>query len=239
MKNKYLIIIILLFTTTNGYSQKFGIGFQSGVGSYSMSGLDNLNSYVINILPFDGKLVSNFPNYWYYKPSISLNFNKGCVGIVSTFQSTGSRVSAKDYSGEYRFDLKVKSHNPGIFGEIALLTKEKMQFSISSIVGLTYSYMIIDEYAIVYNEKLKNERIGYKALNYYFEPGLNFYYKVYFLLIGINGGYFFQFGDQGYYTGVNKNNTLLNPDTYSYITPDWNGFRAGLSLRYILNLKKI
>ena len=234
MKKKYAIMIFLFFTAICGYSQKFGIGFQTGVGTYSMSGLESLNSYVIQNLPIKTKLVSDFPAYWYYKPSISLNFERFSIGFLSTFQSTGSRVSAKDYSGEYRFDIKVKSHNPGIYGEAALLTKEKMQLSLSSVVGITLSRLKMEESIFVDDEILTNDHSKFKALNYYFEPGFNFYYRVYFVILGINAGYFLQFGKQAYYTNGNKDYMLGIPRSDNPIKPDWNGFRAGLSVRYIL-----
>jgi len=34
-------------------------------------------------------------------------------GFVYTFQTTGSRVSSVDYSGEYRFDTKINCNSPG------------------------------------------------------------------------------------------------------------------------------
>ncbi len=232
MKKKHLLAILLLFTVVCGYSQKLGIGFQTGVGTYNMSGLEDLNSYVIRNLPIKTKLVSDFPAYWYYRPSVSLNFDRFSIGFLSTFQSTGSRVSAKDYSGEYRFDIKVKSNNPGIYAEAALFVQEKMQLTFSSIVGISLSRLKMEEYTAVYDEK-QTDNTEFKALNYYVEPGFNFYCQVYFITVGINAGYFLQFGKQAYYTNNNKDYKMGNPGTGAPIKPDWNGFRVGLSARYM------
>ena len=234
MKKKYILTIILVFTAICGYSQKFGVGFQVGHGSYSMSGLKSINSYVVHNVPIKTKIVSDFPAYWYYKPSISLNYENFSIGLLSIFQSTGSRVSAKDYSGEYRFDLKVKSHNPGIYGETALFTKPKMQLTISSIVGVSWSKLKMEEYTIIYDEVLTNEKIDFKAFSYYVEPGFNFYYRIYFMIVGINAGYFLPLEKEEFYTNDNKDHMLMSPQTNQPIKPDWNGFRVGLSFRYVL-----
>jgi len=234
MQKKYFLTILLVFTAICGYSQKFGVGFQTGLGTYSMSGLESFNSYVIQNLPIKTQLVSDFPAYWYFRPSISLNYERFGIGLLSTFQSTGSRVSAKDYSGEYRFDFGVKSHNPGIFGEVALMTKPKMQLTFSSIVGISLSKLKMAEYTVIYDEVLTNEKYDFKALNYYVEPGFNFYYRVYFMIVGINAGYSLQFGKQAYYSKNNKDYKFMCPQTNNPVKPDWNGFRVGLSFRYVL-----
>ena len=234
MKKKYLVTTLLIFTIACGYSQEFGIGFQIGLGTYSMSELRYLNSYIDKNLPIKTKLVSDFPAYMYLRPHILWNFEKYGIGFSSIFQSTGSRVSAKDYSGEYRFDIKVKSHNPGIFVESALFIQEKTKLTFSSIAGISLSKLKMEEYVVVYNEILSNDKTNFKALNYYFEPGLNFYYKIYFMTVGINAGYFLQLGKQAYYTNYNKNHKLINPQNYNPIKPDWNGFRLGLSIRCVL-----
>ena len=233
MKKKYTITALLLFFIFScGYSQKFGIGLQTGIGTYRMSGLEDLNTYVIRNMPFDTRLVSDFPAYWYYRPSISFKFDQFSIGLLSTFQSTGSRVSAKDYSGEYRFDLKVKSHNPGIYAEVELFDKNNLHLTLSYIAGLSFSKLTMEEHSIILDQQQVNDKYKFKALNYFVEPGLNFYYQFYFLTLGINAGYFFQIGKQEYYTNDNKNAKLANPQANAPIKPDWNGFRVGASVRY-------
>ena len=233
MKKKYTITLLLFFISICGYSQSLSVGFQTGVGTFKMSGLEALNTQVLQDIPFETELVSDFPAYWYFRPSVSLNFDQFSIGLLSTFQSTGSRVSAKDYSGEYRFDLKVKSHNPGVYADVELFRQDKIRLAFSSIVGLSLSRLTMEEYFVVLEEPITNDNYKFKALNFYVEPGLNSYYQVDFLIIGINAGYFIQFGKQAYYTNDNKDYKLVNPQTSTPIKPDWNGFRIGLSICYV------
>ena len=103
------IIALFVITSLAGYSQSLDAGFQLGTGFYSMSGLKSINNEVVRSLQFDSEIVSDFPPYFAYRPFILFNFGSYKFGIRYTFNSTGSRVSSKDYSGEYRFDMKIRS----------------------------------------------------------------------------------------------------------------------------------
>lgn len=91
----------------------------------------------------------------------------------------------------------------------------------------------MEEYTAIDKIILTNDKTEFKAFNYYIEPGFNFCYRIYFVKVGINAGYFLQFGKQAYYTNNNKDYKLVNPQTRNPIKPDWNGFRIGLSICYI------
>ena len=100
-----------------GYSQEIKIGFQSGYGKYSMTGLDDYCKKSYNY-GLKTKIVSGFPGYLYYRPSIVVKFEDINFGLIYTFQSTGARKSYKDYSGEYLLDMLVESNSPGIYADL-------------------------------------------------------------------------------------------------------------------------
>ena len=215
------------------YSQDIKLGFKTGIGIYSMSGLKIINNAVPLTLPFDTKLVSNFPPYFYYQPAFLIRFANYSLGLVYSFQSTGSRISGNDYSGEYRFDMKVNSNNPGIHGEISIISRPKFQISLYSSFGVAFSNLKMNEYLNIQDSVLMNETYKFKALNYYFEPGINTTYTITSLLsVGINAGYFIQFGDQAFHLDGNKENKLIDPNNRKPVKPDWKGFRLGLSFFY-------
>jgi len=236
MKKIVISIVIILVLHNCTYSQNFKFGFTTGIGTYSMSDLKIINDAVIEYLPFDTKIVSDFPPYLFYQPKIILEFNTLSLGLVYTFQSTGSRISGKDYSGEYRFDMKVNSHNPGIYAELGILSKPEYKFSVYSNAGLEFSNLKINEYLNLEDSVIHNYEQSFKAMNYYVEPGIiathTFTSK---FSIGINAGYLIEFGKNGFYKDK-KENELLDPSGHQ-TKPNWNGFRFGATIYYTINKK--
>jgi len=229
MRKTLYIAILMLIVFNQLYSQEFKIGYQQGIGKYSMSGLKDINKGIQPDLPFETEIVSDFPVYWYYRPSVSLKFKELEIGLVYSFQSTGSRISAKDYSGEYRFDMKVKSHNPGIFIGFDFIERNKMSYAVYSALGVTFSNLNMNEYLYVQETIVLNDDIKFKGLNYYLESGISLCYPVKFIDFAIYLWYCFPFGDQAFYTQNNKDYVLIDPVSSESVKPDWGGFRIGLS----------
>lgn len=235
MIKRFLITLLLLISFVRANSQKLSFGFQTGIGTYSMRGLKNINNMVPQDLPFETKLTADFPAYFYYRPSVLIRYNDFDLGIVYSFQSTGSRVSSKDYSGEYRFDMKVKSSAPGIYGDLKISGEDIFNFNIYTIIGPSFSNLETKEYFKVADTLLTNAAYKFKAQNYFVETGVNFLIPVKAFSFAVNLGYLIQFGEQSFYTGNNKKNILYDAKTQSAVKPEWNGMRVGISVLYNLN----
>ena len=236
MKKVFHIVILILISTLQGNSQQLDAGIQAGFGTYSMKDLKMINSTISSDLPFDTKVVEDFPIYFYYRPYILVNTRYVSFGPVYTFQSTGSRVSGKDYSGEYRFDMMVNSSAPGIYGEVYLKPVNKVQGSVYTIFGGLFSNLKMNEYLVVQDEVMTDDDYSFKSSNFFLEPGFNLRYPVKFLKLGINAGYLFQFGGKSFYFADNKDAELINNKTGDPVKSGWNGFRIGLSVSCILKL---
>ena len=214
------------------------LGYQIGFGTYSMGSMKNINNQVSESIPFDTKIVDNFPGYLYFRPSISLESAGYSIGLIYTFQSTGSRISAKDFSGEYLFDTKVLSTAPGIYGDINILSQKKSKLSIYSMTGLLFSKLKMHEFLTLQNSQVSNQNIDYKAQNYFLEPGLGYYYFLGSFSLGLNAGYFITIGSQTFYSGDNKKNVLHDYKNQQDVKPDWNGVRVGFSILYTFRSKQ-
>jgi len=232
MCKRSVISLFFISSFISASCQQFGFGFLSGIATYSMQGLKNINTSVIQGLPFDAKIVDNFPAYFYYQPKMVLSFGNFAFGLVCSFQSSGSRVSAKDYSGEYRFDMKVRSNSPGIYTELRISTEDRFNFNLYSIVGPSFTNLEIQEYFNIANTILTNSINKYKAQNYYFEPGINFQVPVKAISFSLSLGYLIHIGDQAFYSGSDKKNVLYDTKNNVKVSPDWRGLRAGLSVCY-------
>jgi hypothetical protein len=239
MKITTLLSALFLLSVTGNivWSQHLVTGISAGVGSYAMNDLKSLNQAVTP--SFASKLVSDFPPYLNYQYSLFLDEEKYCVGMFYSFQSTGSRISAKDYSGEYRFDLNVHSNNLGIYLSMNMLSKGNFRLSLYAKPGLAFSKLDLSEYFTILDTVLADTKLSCVATSFFLEPGVDF--SVFILpsvTIGINAGYCLQKGGQNFHLDGEKESILVVPNTGQKIKPGWSGFRIGISLMYNLKLGK-
>jgi hypothetical protein len=236
MKKIFLLLLLSLFAGKCLYSQQFSIGFSGGVGTWRMNELKSLNE---TVQPnFDAKLVTDFPARFYYQPSLLMKMDKVTLGLNYTYQSTGSRISAKDYSGEYRFDMLVHSNNVGVYAAMDVVTLKNSRLSVYVKPGLSFSNLEIKQYLILLNTVLDDQSVSFKALNYYLEPGMEYSWSVFpSFSIEVNLGYYLQAGKQDFYTDGDKDRELTNPVSGESVKPNWTGIRFGLTLVYTINPK--
>lgn len=231
MKKIYLLIIFLILAISI-YSQGIEVAFQTGLSNFKMSDLKELNQRVY--LPFDTELVSDFPAYYYYQPSAYLTFKKINVGISYSFHSTGSRISRKDYSGEYFFDTKVKSDSYSLNIEYNTTQKENLNFFIYSEFGKISSLLTIKEYFDLYDENYIDNKFIYKSKNYYFEPGFKIIYPIREVKFALNLGYLIQFGKNSFRLIEDSRVDLSIPYINKSVKPGWSGIRIGISVHFQL-----
>ena len=232
-------MIISLTLCYEARSQKLLLDFESGIGSYSMSGLKKLNTKVAAAMPFNSKLVSNFPLNWYLRQSVLLKYEFANIGLNYVYQSTASEISGKDNSGEFNSKLEVNSHCPGIFSNAYIYLLGNFMFSVDVSAGVIFSNLKKTDYERLNDSIITNENLIYKAFSYYFEPGLNLKYKYKLLYFGLNAGYFVTIGKAAFYRDHDKQKKLYDTFNGSSIHPNWNGFRFGLSVAYYFHRKTL
>jgi hypothetical protein len=231
------IAILLVFLTGHpGYSQTLVAGVSAGVGAYSMHDLKILNEAVMP--SFDCKLVSDFPPYFNEQLSVYLDLEEFSFGVFYGYQSTGSRISARDYSGEYRFDQQVGSHYTGLYLAMNLLAGKKWQLSVYDKPGISFTRLDISEYFYLVDTVLADEKYRFRATSFFMEPGIAFTYHVWPCLgIGLNAGYYLQLGGENFHLDGEKESEIVIPRTSHRIKPDWKGFRLGISVWYTIKFK--
>ncbi|RPH33915.1 MAG: hypothetical protein EHM93_02795 [Bacteroidales bacterium] len=234
MKTFFSIIVLFFFSLSN-YSQDFKIGFQSGWGSYKMSELKDLNQYILKNNPLSPKMISNYPSYYYYRPSIIFAYKKVNFGLIFSHQSTGSRISIKDYSGEYLFDSKIKSNAFGILGEVNVDPEKKLKFILYSELGFIKTQLTLTEFLKVFDNTITDDKYYFDSKNYYIEPGFKISYPLSFISLELNIGFFQQFGKKKF-EGDKDVSLTVNGNK---IKPDWSGLRFGLSFYFVIPFEKL
>lgn len=220
--------LTLLYTWAG--AQVISAELKAGTGTYSMNDLKGLNRVIKEEIPFDTKLVADFPPFLNYTACIKVQVSNANFGLVYSFQTTGSRISGKDYSGEYYFDMMVNGHAPGVYSEIMFPSDTRVKFSVFSVFGVLFSSLKMHEYLTILDTDATDDTYRFKSQNLYFEPGFCINYPVRSLKFGIDAGYLVQFGNGSFRNRENSGSYLSNPQTGDAVRPGWSGLRAELSV---------
>lgn len=239
MRKIFQITGLIFIVNINVISQEVAFGIQIGLGTYSMPDLKKINENASSDLPFNNKIVSDFPPYFYYRSTFLLKYDILNLGLIHSFQSTGSRISAKDYSGKYSFDMIVNSNSPGLILKTKIEPQSigRLSAYMYILTGPSFSKLKISEYLSMADTVLIKDKYNFKALNFYFEPGIEFIFSVKNFNVGFSFGYLIQAGDEALYMN-NKKDVLYNTRSDKPAKAEWNGFRFGIYIYYNLTNKK-
>jgi hypothetical protein len=226
-KIKFSAFIAFLFIFQFAvFSQELSLGFETGLGSYSMNHLKVTNGAALKALPFNAKITVNFPMYFYYKPSLIFSYKNVNFGFVWSFQSTGSRISRTDFSGEYYYDNKIRASSPGILIEFkSSYTKFNLIFS--NEIGMENSILDAKEFLRI-DTITQAQGESLDSRNYYYEPSLKISIPLSAFRVGLVVGYQIDF-KLGYLSGSGWHviNALAMDER---TTANWRGIRLGLSV---------
>lgn len=236
MKLKLLLVLSITSLVLSLEAQNFKLCLQTGYGFYNMSTFSQLTNQIQSGLPFESKVISNYPAYHYYQPMIKFSKNNFDIGLVYLFQTTGSRISSADYSGEYKFDTKVNGHSPGIILSGIIKDYNKIRIGLSMQTGLSFTTLKVNEYFRV-DTIVNNAEYKYKSNSIYCEPGINCIYTMNRMGFEFNVGYFKEVLRFDYSLNGSGDNDI--PVNKKFTDPDvWDGVRLGITFSYKLNKNK-
>jgi len=236
---KKILFVFLLFVVIHSASsqpniQSFNLGFEMGWATYSMSELKEINTIVLNNLPFPAKIVSDFPPYYYYKPRFVFEFDQSEFGVFFTRQSAGSRISSRDYSGEYLFEILTYAKSFGIHYLVKLNPGDLLEIGLYSDLGHYTSELEMMETLELFGEESLNEEYIFRTNSFFLEPGFSVSFQYQPVKLQLMAGYSYEFGKKGL-----SANTIEMINIYSGKNAkiSWDGFRAGASLSYCISQK--
>jgi len=228
---KRITIIILLLASLSGISTAQKFRFEAGYGfaSNSMNDLKLAYDMILKGLPVAGKITDDFPSLPFESFAITAQLGEAFIfGLTGTHNTTGARISYKDFSGEYKFDSKLTSWTPGLrIG--ANLFKGKISVSGFADVAYSFTKLKTDEIMLTFKEKK-----SYKANSFSVQPQIRLSHQIRQFEISLNGGYQYDFG--GVFTlGGNK---MINTITDESVSANWSGYRFMLNLGYCFRKSK-
>lgn len=231
---KIATYFFVLMSTFQLLGQETRFGFETGIGNYQMTELKSIMANSISENPLQPQIVTNFPAYFIFSPSITFCQRESNWGINFTLFSTGARASIRDYSGEYRYDNEIVGYAPALFKEFKIHENKKLSLFIRADLGMMYSRLNLSEIFVVNDVEYFNESDEAMSLNFFIKPCLKSSYRINNKVsLDINAGYHFDFWRGGlceptdlktYFKYVKDNGTKLQ----------WNGIRIGLGCTYAL-----
>ncbi|HLP73191.1 MAG TPA: hypothetical protein VK155_09830 [Bacteroidales bacterium] len=239
MRNIYFagLSLIILSLPAVLPAQELNLVVEPGMGTYRMTDLRELNRLTLNSLLFKAEQTDDFPSYWNYKSSLLFSMKRlVSFGVTFSHESTGARISRADYSGEYRFDTRIRAFSPGAVAEV-WFPVNKFIIALSNEAGFEYSKLRLTEYFRVESES-EQAAYTFTSKNFYYEPAIKLSYPVWLFRLGISAGYLFDLNrDALSGTDVNVKSIILSNGDKA--VSDWSGVRIGASLSYNILRTKI
>ncbi len=231
--HRFLLTLAICFLAISANAQDIKVSIQTGYGFYNMSSFSNITDDIYENLPFESKIISNYPPYIYYQPMFIFTINRLDIGVYYLFQTSGSRISSKDYSGEYLFDSKINSNSSGIILGYRIKKYENISIGLNVQVGYTFNTLEFHESLKLNEQILSEDENTLTSQNPYFKPNLDISYNWNRLSGSINLGYFKEFLRNNYsLEGARENEILV--ETKFTESDIWDGFRIGISFSYTI-----
>lgn len=233
---KCFLLAVLLWSVANSQSQDFVMGLQMGLGRYKMEELKSYNDFVVYRAPIEPQQIDDYPPYYFYQPHISLYWSRFELGLNLSFQSTGSRYSLEDYSGEYRYDTRPKTTGFGVLTNYCLNPQNSVQIIPTSNIGWYTTKVRMEEYLALGYDEVVDESFEFNSSEIYWKPGLKIAFPLSFLILDLNVGYVLQLKG----SVLNTHTRNGSHDLMLFGKPihtGWNGWRVGFGVS--LNFSKL
>lgn len=225
---KIISIIIFILLVYSSFSQLI-IEAGYGIGSYSLNDMRDMNSTILKNLPVKGKITDDFPMQPFYNIGILYQATDLLsFGISGSFNTTGSRISYKDYSGELQVDNILTSWSPGVAARLKLINKAVNLYG-ETRISYAFSKLEMKEKIITYNDKKSFKSGAIQA-----EPKLRLAYNTGSIEFGANAGYLIDTGSKNRLVG-NRDAFLQFNDTKKPVKTNWSGIRLSASVCYLFN----
>jgi hypothetical protein len=232
MRFRFVYIFVLFLFSREVNAQELNASFQTGYGFYNMSSLAEFTRSTYNQLPFQAKIISNYPAYHYYIPMLKISGDYFEFGLNYLFQTTGSRISSRDYSGEYRLDTRINSNSPGIM--LGSLIEDNDFFKMGMFVQSGFNFSVFKISELLQVDTMENtDELKLKSTSFYVEPGFRLLFPYNRVCFEFNIGYYKEFKRNDF---TLKNDVEVGiPVKKDFFEPDiWDGLRIGIGMSYTL-----
>lgn len=231
MKN-ILIALIVFIPFSSALSQTWQIGIGSGKLIYSQKTLKAFNEGISILLPFETAITDDFPATPFFRGEAGYNFKKFLLGVNYTYNSTGSRLTSSDYSGNYYFDVILTGHITGISCGYYISMKNNWKLYYMADLGTIFSSLKLSESITIGDFYDHEEKFIFGTTSFFAKPHFRLSYELYKIKVSLSGGYLIDF-KAPFHLKDEKESKLLQLRGED-VKSSWNGFNAGLNVYFVL-----
>lgn len=231
----WILALVSVFSFSGNISAetdppKISFNFFSGFATYKMGPLKQLNEFNEKNLPFAVRKINNFDPGFYMGGIIQTRlFANIEICLRYQYNTTGSRLGQKDYSGSYTFDQIVNGHLLGIGPEIIIDEKKHHRVSFSIMSGALFTKVKIDESLEVSGEEDRDTE-NLSAFSVPVFPSLNLSIDLLDWLSGsLSAGYFLDTGGKVHLKNERDAVLMVNDES---VKTEWSGWRIALGLKF-------
>ena len=226
MFKKLLFTVVLLFLLQSySNSQDFEIGIWTGVGSYQMGDLKDIQNQLLDDVAINGlKATESFPIYF----NMGFNYIFSNYELFFRYESTGARLAYSDYSGAFFYDQTARNYIIG--GSARLYYKSKVQKQFAPFLLLKSGISITNvefSQSITIDSETISDDISFAENSLFLEPGIGVRWKYKSILIDPILSIFVPVFREGLHLEGDEDAKLQNAD--GDVHANWLGFRAGIN----------
>jgi len=236
-RKRTLLLLGLLFfiysATCSGQSN-FVLEPSIGYGTFRMQGMKAFQRNLIQQVPVGVHITDEFPAFYIFglRGAKALKDNLH-VGFILETGSTGGRASYADYSGQLNFDQLMHYYSGGIYVE-----KKVYQNAFNFFYGLE-AHALLNTFALKSYVQINNEEETdleeFESIGGALKPYLGIAYAVKKLEFGTRLGYLIDINKPFHVKGQPEA-VVIQDNSGKYLTPNWQGFRLNLFVRYYLHI---
>lgn len=227
-----LIVLVIANLQARAQDAEFRVSYHLGAGKYMMEELKALNEERLEEIDVRARILQNYPVYFTHTLAFSQKFAENhYLGFCLEHQSTGSRISYKDYSGELILDTNLTANSLGLFYQGFITKRKGTDLSWGSYLYYNLTLLQIDNFLRV-NSTIHTEKINFKSQGISIQPFISASKQIKSFALGTELSAYLNGMAKDFYLEQNKDATLVNNDG-SRISPDWTGLRFKASITYL------
>lgn len=230
---KLLITLCTSFALLSSYTAKaqfHRLTFSASIAraGYSMDQLRKQQDNFQAEIPFDAKMVKDYPAYYNVKGKVEFHISdKHTVGSYVESMSTGARLTYSDYSGSFYLDQLVSATHVGGLYHYRFYKQNNFTAHTGLFTGLIFTKHSVESRLRVYDD-YDQKILHLRSLGVGAEPSISLRYHYKFLhlesslsyLLNTNSSFHFKDYDDATYQDKEGN----------HIRANWSGLRAGISI---------